>query len=469
MFDSTRFLKRSLSSFALTSLIALLIVAVGCGGGSTAPVGANANSAVQVKIGDDPDDSVIAFEITVDSLVLTDQNNVNVQAINSPTTLELTHLADTNEPLSFLNIQQDTYKQATITVSNPEIVYLNAVGQVVEKQLNMTDTVTISFTPDLVVGPGSSVVNLDLNLAHSVTINLASGSVSVNPVFVVTTSAVPPAGQEDQEDENDGQLQDVWGVVTGVAANSFTLSAGLSMQPLSFNVDASTAFENISGLSQISNGMLVRVNAVTQSNGDLLAKRVVAVEMDNASEADGIITAVNSNPASQITVLDQDGVGQGMTANMLGTTLNVAITPNTAFHMPEEIDLSNLPFTPAFDASSVKAGQRVEADTNTGVGPSATLSATNIELRRQAVHGTVANYNATGSGQFTFTLNLPVDSYLTRLSNGSITSVSVVQQPSTELRGLSTVANGANVRVRGVLFWTGSGFTMVAGRIVAVQ
>jgi hypothetical protein len=469
MFDSIRFLKRSLSSFALSSLIVLLIVAVGCGGGSTTPTNATANGAVQVKIGDDPDDSVIAFEITVDSLVLTDQNNVNVQAINSPTTLELTHLADTNEPLSFLNIQQDTYKQATITVSNPEIVYLNAVGQVVEKQLNMTDTVTISFTPDLVVGPGSSVVNLDLNLAHSVTINLASGSVSVNPVFVVTTSAVPPAGQEDQEDENDGQLQDVWGVVTGVAANSFTLSAGLSMQPLSFNVDASTAFENISGLSQISNGMLVRVNAVTQSNGDLLAKRVVAVEMDNASEADGIITAVNSNPASQITVLDQDGVGLGMTANMLGTTLNVAITPNTAFHMPEEIDLSNLPFTPAFDASSVKAGQRVEADTNTGVGPSATLSATNIELRRQAVHGTVANYNATGSGQFTFTLNLPVDSYLTRLSNGSITSVSVVQQPSTELRGLSTVANGANVRVRGVLFWTGSGFTMVAGRIVAVQ
>src|SRR5512140_2258378 len=115
MSDSIRFLKRSLSSFALSILIPLLIVAVGCGGGSTTPTNATANSAVQVKIGDDPADSVIAFEITVDSLVLTDQNNVNVQAINSPT-LELTHLADTNEPLSFLNIQQDTYKQATLTV-----------------------------------------------------------------------------------------------------------------------------------------------------------------------------------------------------------------------------------------------------------------------------------------------------------------------------------------------------------------
>jgi hypothetical protein len=50
-----------------------------------------------------------------------------------------------------------------------------------------------------------------------------------------------------------------------------------------------------------------------------------------------------------------------------------------------------------------------------------------------------------------------------------VTSILVVQQPGTELRGLSTVANGANVRVRGVLFSTGSGFSMVARRIVAVQ
>lgn len=469
MSERDGFLKRHLPAFAIAIVIAMLGVALGCGGGSSTPTNMTASSAVQVKIGDAPDDSVLAFEITVNSLTLTPQGGGTVTAINAPTTLELTRLADTNEPLSLLNVQQGTYTQAVITVSNPKIVYLNSLGQVVEKQLTLSDTVTINFSPALVVGPGSSVVNLDLNVAHSVSIDLSTGSVTVNPVFVVTTSAVPPEGQEDQESEDNGQLQDAWGVVTGTAANQFTIAAGLSMQPLTFNVDANTAFENISGLSQITNGMLVRVDAVTQPSGGLLAKRVVAVEMDSASEADGIITAVSGNPATQFSVLDQDGVGLGMTENMLGTTLNVGISSSTVFHMPEEIDLSNLPFTPAFDASSIKAGQRVEADTNTGVGPSGTLSATNVGLRRQAVHGTVANYASTGSGQFTFTLNLPVDSYLTRLSGGSITAITVVQQPSTELRNLSTVANGANVRVRGVLFWTGSGFSMVAGRIVAVQ
>lgn len=469
MLDSIMILKRYLSVLALASLIALLAVAVACGGGSSGPANMTASSAVQVKIGDDPDDSVLAFEITVDSLTLTQQGGGTVTAINSPTSLELTHLADTNEPLSLLNVTQGTYTQAVITVSNPKIVYLNSLGQVVEKQLTLSDTVTIGFNPPLVVGPGSTVVNLDLNVAHSVTINLSTGGVTVNPVFVVTTSAVPPEGQEDQENEDNGQFQDAWGVVTGTAGNSFTISAGLSMQPLTFNVDANTEFVNISSLAQMTTGMLVRVDAVTQSSGPLLAKRVVAVEIDNASEADGIITAVSGNPATQISVLDQDGAGLGMTESMLGGTLNVGVTSNTMFHMPEEVDLSNLTFTPVFDATSIKAGQRVEADTNSGVGPSGTLSATNVELRRQAVHGTVANYTSTGSGQFTFTLNLPLDSYLTRLSQGAVTSVQVVQQPTTELRNLSSVTNGANVRVRGVLFWTGSGFTMVAGRIVAVQ
>ena len=474
MLASMGFRKRNFAAWALAGLAALMAAGVGCGGGSSSPVNATANSAVQVKIGDDPDDSVLAFEITVQSVVLTDQNGATVNALTAPTTLELTHLADTNEPLSFLNLKQDTYTQAAITVSNPEIVYLNNLGQAVEKQLTMTTTANITFNPALVVGPGSSVVNLDLNLAHSVAINLTSGGITVNPVFVVTTSAVPPESQEDQENEDNGQLQDTWGIVGAVNSSSFNMSAGMSSQTLTFNVDANTAFENISGLSQMSKGMLVRVNAVTQPNGDLLAKRVVAVEMDNASEADGIITSVNGNPANQLSVLDQDGVGLGMTASILGGTLKVGIAPSTVFSIPDDVDLSNLTFTPSFAATSVQSGQRVEADTNVGMTAAsgsavASLSASHVELRRQAVHGTVANYNSTGSGQFTFTLNLPAYSYLTLLSHGAITSVTVVQQPTTELRNLNSLSNGANVRVRGVLFWTGSGFTMVAERIVAVQ
>jgi len=276
MSESIGFVKRYVSALALTGLIALLAVAVACGGGSSSPLATSANSAVQIKIGDDPDDSVLAFEITVNSVVLTDQSGATINALSSPTTLELTHLADTNEPLSLLNVNQGTYTQAVVTVSNPKIVYINSLGQVVEKQLTLSDAVTINFSPALVVGPGSTVVNLDLNVAHSVSINLSTGSVTLNPVFVVTTSAVPPAGQEEQENDSDGQFEDARGVIMSVTANSFTMSLGLSTQTLTFNVDASTVFENIGGLAQLSKGMLVKVNAITQANGDLLAKKVEA-------------------------------------------------------------------------------------------------------------------------------------------------------------------------------------------------
>lgn len=475
MVASIGLVKRNIATMALAALVGLLALAVGCGGGSTIPpVTGTASSAVQIKMGDDPDDRVVAFELTINSVILTNQSGGSVSALSSPTTLELTHLADTNDPLSFLNITQGTYTQAAIAVSNPEVVYLNSLGQAVEKQLNMSATVIVNFNPPLVVGSGSSVVNLDLDLAHSVTITLSSGSITVNPVFVVTTSAVPSEGQEDQENEDNGGLQDMWGIVSATTSNSFTMTVGMSAQSLTFDVDSNTAFENIGGLSQMSVGMLIKVNGVTQPNGILLAKRVVAVEMDNASEADGMITAVTGNPATQLTLLDQDDIGLGMTAKMLGGMLNVGVSSSTVFSIPEDVDFSNLPFTPVFDSTSVMAGQRVEADTNTGVVPAVgatvgTLTASNVQLRRQAVHGTVSGYGpGLVSGQNTFTLNLPVDSYLTLLSHGAVTSISVVQQPTTQLRNLNTVTNGANVRVRGVLFWTGSGFTMVAGRIVAI-
>ena len=118
-----RFLKHGLAVLGLAGMVGVLALSIGCGGGgsSTSPFTTSASSAVQVRMGDDPDDRVVAFEITVNSVVLTNQSGATVSVLASPTTLELTHLADTNGPLSFLNIKQDTYTQAAITVSNPEI------------------------------------------------------------------------------------------------------------------------------------------------------------------------------------------------------------------------------------------------------------------------------------------------------------------------------------------------------------
>lgn len=92
-----------------------------------------------------------------------------------------------------------------------------------------------------------------------------------------------------------------------------------------------------------------------------------------------------------------------------------------------------------------------------------TLTATLLRLEQQALRGTVSGYSASGS-QATFTFALPVDSAFARLTGVSV--VTVYRQAGTQLRGLTAVGDGANVVVRGLLFFDGSAFRLVAARIV---
>ena len=73
---------RRLGGLAITLL---LVWAVGCGESST-PV--QPSSAVQVKVGDAAADRVVAFEMTLTSLVLTTSNGQEVTALAEPRRIE---------------------------------------------------------------------------------------------------------------------------------------------------------------------------------------------------------------------------------------------------------------------------------------------------------------------------------------------------------------------------------------------
>jgi hypothetical protein len=92
-----------------------------------------------------------------------------------------------------------------------------------------------------------------------------------------------------------------------------------------------------------------------------------------------------------------------------------------------------------------------------------TLAAVAIQLGEQGLRGTVANYSRSGQ-RASFTLRLPADSAFAKLTGAA--AVTVYQQPSTQLRALSTVANGNSVVVRGLLFLDNGIFRLVADRVV---
>src|SRR5262249_18046282 len=171
---------------------------------------------------------------------------------------------------------------------------------------------------------------------------------------------------------------------------------------------------------------------------------------------------------------NQDGAGTGMMGSSLAGTMTIDVSPTAAFTIDSDnVDMSNLPFTPRFDGTTVFKGQRVEAISSTGMMSGGgmggmmgggTINASVIDLEQQGFSGTVSGY--TGSGPATtFTLTLAADSAFATLTGA--TTLTVFQQPGTELRGLTTVGNGNTVHTRGLLFFDAGAYKFVASRIAA--
>jgi len=181
-----------------------------------------------------------------------------------------------------------------------------------------------------------------------------------------------------------------------------------------------------------------------------------------------MITAITGSPASSIAVLTQDGIGGGMDSSKIGASFTADVS-GAQFKIDQgNIDTSGLggiPGTPnfPFDAASLKLGQRVEVESINAI-PTAggTVVADKVKLQQQTLNGTVANFAAGSGGAATFDLSLPSDSYLKLLSGQS--SVHVFLYPGTD-NSVGTIANTNQLRVRGLLFWTGTSFNLIARRI----
>jgi hypothetical protein len=465
------------SSTTLTALflaVLLMLIATGCGGGgSSTPPGSNpgapppaGSSAVQLKVGDAPADRVVSFEVTAGPITMTPTSGADVTVMSATRRIELTHLSGTSEPLALLNIPQGTYSSAVITVSNPEVSFVNSSGVLVKLQPALNQVITVNFSPALTVSASSSVVNIDLSVANALTFdpqgNVTGVSLSASS-FVISTSAV---AAEDNQHAEDGELEDIAGEVTSVSGNSFTMQLGQSGVSLTFATDANTSFNDGASLATMAN-TLVTVEGVTRTDGSLYAKEVEGMENANGMEFEGLVTQVTGNPASQLSLLPQDGSGSGVDDNSIGNAATVNVSGAQFKVNKGNIDTSGIGGLPSppnfpFDASTIRAGQRVEIESASPF--SGTVAAEKVKLQQQAIVGTVSGLpGSTSAGPVTFTLTLPSDSAFAILSGKS--AVTVYRQPGTDLHRLSSVSNGNTVRVRGLVFFTGSSFNMIARRI----
>jgi len=328
----------------------------------------------------------------------------------------------------------------------------------------------ITFSPSLTVGTSPMVLNLDMNMASSVSID-QSGNVTMTPSMTATMN---PVGSGNSQDPEHGGMEHMTGSVMSISGGSFTMSMMQSSQNLTVATGSSTQFEGMSGMGGMSNSMIVMVDAVMQSDGSFMASKVQSVmSMSGGSMAGGLVTATTGNPITQLTLAMQDGAGSGMMGSYLAGTSTVDVSASATFNIDfDNVDLSNLPFTPSFDGTTIFKGQCIRAVSSSGMMSGGgmggmmgggTISASEIDLEEQGLSGTVSGYS--GSAPTTFTLTLPTDSAFTSLTGS--TTLTVFQQAGTELWGLTSITNGSTVHVRGLLFFDAGTYKFVAGRIMA--
>jgi Domain of unknown function (DUF5666)/Domain of unknown function (DUF4382) len=462
--------------------LSLVLALIGCGGGGSnsmappAPTPSqpqSSSSTVGVSIGDAPADWIMAFGMTINSITMTSSGGQTVNLLSSPTTMEMTQLMGTLRLLSIPSLPQGTYTQATITLSAMSLGYMDPnTHQYIEKTVAGPVSGTMSFNPGLVVGNQTSIFGFDMDMADSVSID-GSGTVTITPHFSGSMNPVSTGSHNPW----DGWMQHMVGSVASTSGSQFTMNMMMGLQNVTFTTDSNTQFNGMGGMGMMGQGMIVDVDATLQPDGSLLAQRIASLQGNSGGMmGSGILRGITGNPPSQVMMSADDGIGGGMMMSAIANSIAVNLSGSTPCSFDRDgVDLTNLPFTPALDCSTMALGQNIQVMSGSsmmgggmgggmmGGGPFGTINASQIMLEQQALRGTVSNYAVNGS-QASFTLSLSPDSAFALLTG--TTSVSVYQQAGTQMHGTSAVANGQELECRGLMFYDSGTYRLVATWLV---
>lgn len=426
-----------------------------------------------LNITDGPLNGLLSFSIDIEKLTLKPfgllGGGQDLVLGMQPRRVEISRLAGSAEPVvAFMVHQASTGCSMEVKFASPEVSYVNTSGAVIHRSAQLiNDTAGISFScsldppinlagVDLTGAP--LVITLDFQIASSLAID-GTGSVSVTPVL---SRRLLKVGSENPQHVWSGALENFQGVVIGTDGSKFSL-AGPDQQAFSFLTDSGTSFLALNDASDLKKGMILRIEALTGTDGQFTAKEVKLEEGSlQGQESQGIVTSVTGAPASQVSIVEQLSLTAGASLPESGSSLNVTLSGASYEIDSNHVDLSNLSFTPTFNNNSIFRGQVIVVDTNQ---PSLTLlPARKVRLGEQALQGIPSNVNSSG-GQTAFTLQPDAGSAFARLTGA--TSLRVIQQPNTVVTISGAVIDFPALVVRGLLFKTPTGYVLVANSIGA--
>lgn len=457
---------------ALISVAAIgILIQSGCsggGGGGTLPI-VTAPGTIAIFGGDAPLCSVASFSVTITGLTLTPQSGgspVSVLSGGQPVTVDFASLMDFATMFSLSNVPAGTYDALGITLSNPQLTYLDT-STTPPSFKTITPTMT-SLTINLVLNPamaiasnGAAALQLEFNLLNSISVG-SNNQFTVTPTF--TANPASASGSS-----GFAELDDLSGLVQSVSTSSpnpsfigtFTISRP-NAPTLTVYVPSSTSFTGVSGLSGLTAGTFVEMDAFLDTNDNIVANTVLAEAQEDQASGNaaftGLITSVTpqSGNATQFTLLVQEENPDvsSRVALLSPLTINIASSSSTFGLAAQSADFANFSFGP----TNLAVGQRVvvHGTLPSGSGASQTATARSVFLRLQSILGNLSTNPSTPvvtsdgvDGGFALVPCSPL------LQAGQITVLSAFQTAFVGIPDLNSLNNpGAHfLLVKGLLFY----------------
>lgn len=473
-----------ISLLAVTLASLLLAITSGCGGGapSSSTPTFSGNTNVTLLAASTANDTFWQLTATLQGLTLTSQSGKTVTVLTSPVGDEFIHLNGNIEPLATVSIPQDVYTSATLTLENAYpactgqgtgVIAINEFGI-----MPAPAAVTVTLPQPITISGTSVGLILNLQVSPSIPPIGSCASLATPPSIVgspVFTLVRTPLASQPTNSGN-GKMLGLIGIAKAIAGSSMSVSSlgDVNAGPTpawQFQLDSTTVYQGISGVSQLVAGLPIDMDAILQPDGSLLATRVEVLNTNpsSLSIAYGPLMMPYSSMSGTNALVEQSNGFISHGYDMYGFG-------GAQFRTSGQFtNLQSLPFTPKFDAATFAWGQNVLISSNAaevnGV-PPIPVPVTTATLIPQTIDGVVT---ATGSeGSFaTYTISLaPYDLFPnldvqpkqpTLVTNPG--TVVVYADSNTQLNGTTAPSVGQTARFYGLVFNDGGTLRMDCAQI----
>jgi hypothetical protein len=446
-------MKRFLS---LAGLLALALSFAGCNGvsnSSSSTQTQNTQGQVFTTGEDAPVSSVVAFNITINSITL-NNGSTTAQVLSTPTAVDFGRLVGLRSLLGFNAVAPGTYTSATITFAAsspaPSVNYVDlattppSIVTATGTLSNPKVTVSFSSGAPLVVGSnGLAGLHMDFNLRQSLAMD-GSGNLIINNGTIAVTPVVDVMAVSASSDL--GQITEFTGNIVSVntSGNSFVMQGPYGFQE-TIAVNSNTLYNGSNSLSSLTANGIVSVEGTVQANGSILASSVELITTDLAFIS-GRILAVSSGPVVTMFVGEELGTSATIPVDSV-YTVNLSTVSQYDICFIDNWFTSEL-----FSGSSLVVGQRIFVG---GTYQSNVFTPGMVSLRRQGVIGSLVenSVNITSGNQGNY--QMQNDALMSYSAGGPFTVYTGNLTTFVNINGLTGLqaAGAANLISRGLVFY----------------